>query len=207
MLSRIDFGAHASYMVRPIRAQESLLAQEHDLLRGARALEEAALGEVFDIYYPVLYRYIYQHIYHRETAEDLTAEVFTRMLEQLAKGCGPQTHLRAWLYRVAYNVVIDHSRRQVHRDHDCLDERTAFAHGDVEGEAEHSLLRDRARAALGQLTPDQRAVLILKYLEGYGNREVAEMMGTTIGAIKALQHRGLEAMRRCLSEGQGSDGD
>ena len=179
------------------------MAEEQDLLRGARALEEAALGEVFDIYYPVLYRYIYQHIHHRESAEDLTAEVFARMLEQLAKGCGPERHLRAWLYRVAYNVVVDHSRRQVHRDHDCLDERTALAPGDVEGEAEQALLRERARAAMDQLTPDQRAVLILKYLEGYGNREVAEMMGTTIGAIKALQHRGLQAMRRCLGEAEG----
>jgi RNA polymerase sigma-70 factor (ECF subfamily) len=178
------------------------LAQQQDLLRGARALEEAALGEVFDIYYPVLYRYIYHHIHHRETAEDLTAEVFTRMLEQLAKGCGPKEHLRAWLYRVAYNVVIDHSRRQVHRDHDCLDERTAFAHVDLEQDAEQSLARDRARWALGQLTTGQRAVLILKYLEGYGNREVAQMMGTTIGAIKALQHRGLQAMRRCLATGE-----
>jgi RNA polymerase sigma-70 factor (ECF subfamily) len=181
------------------------LAEEQDLLRGARALEEAALGEVFDIYYPVLYRYVYHHIHHRESAEDLTAEVFTRMLEQLAKGCGPERHLRAWLYRVAYHVVVDHSRRQVHRDHDCLDERTAFAQVDLERDAERSLLRDRARWALEQLTIDQRAVLILKYLEGYGNREVAEMMGTTIGAIKALQHRGLEAMRRCL--GEGKDGD
>lgn len=179
------------------------MVQEEELLRGARALEEAALGEVFDTYYPVLYRYIYHHTHHRETAEDLTAEVFTRMLEQLAKGCGPSRRLRAWLYRVAYNVIVDNSRRQVHRDHDCLDERTAFAPGDVEGEAEQSLLRDRARAALGRLTPDQRAVLILKYLEGYGNRDVAEMMGTTIGAIKALQHRGLQAMRRCLSEVEG----
>lgn len=183
------------------------MAQEQELLQRARALEEAALGEIFDTYYPVLYRYIYHHIHHRQIAEDLTAEVFTRMLEQLANGAGPAQYLRAWLYRVAYNIVVDQSRRQVHRNHDPLDERTALADGDVERQAEKSIDRDRARAALGQLTPDQRTVLILKYLEGYGNRELARMMGTTIGAIKALQFRGLQAMRRCLGEMEGHSGD
>jgi RNA polymerase sigma-70 factor, ECF subfamily len=183
------------------------LVQQEELLQRARALEEAALGEIFDTYYPVLYRYVYHHIRHRETAEDLTAEVFTRMLEQLANGGGPGEHLKAWLYRVAYNIVVDQSRRQVHRNHDPLDERTALADGDMERQAQQSIHRDRARDALGQLTPDQRAVLILKYLEGYGNREVAQMMGTTIGAIKALQYRGLQAMRRCLGETEGYGGD
>ncbi|MCL7455049.1 MAG: sigma-70 family RNA polymerase sigma factor [Anaerolineae bacterium] len=183
------------------------MVQEQELLRGARSLEEAALGEVFDTYYPALYRYIYYHIRHRETAEDLTAEVFTRMLEQLAEGCGPSQHLRAWLYRVAYNVVVDESRRQAYRDHDPLDDGATSGDGNVERQAEHSLLRDKARVALGELTPDQRAVLILKYLEGYGNRDVARMLGTTIGAVKALQYRGLVAMRRRLRGGLDGDGN
>ncbi|MGC9334470.1 MAG: RNA polymerase sigma factor, partial [Anaerolineae bacterium] len=146
----------------------------------------------------VLYRYIYYHTHHRDTAEDLTAEVFTRMLEQLAAGYGPEHNLRAWLYRVAHNAVVDESRRRAHRDHDPLDERAALADGDVERKTEQSIVMERARTALGELTPDQRAVLVLKYLEGYGNRDVAQMLGTTVGAVKALQHRGLEAMRRCL---------
>jgi RNA polymerase sigma-70 factor (ECF subfamily) len=78
-----------------------------------------------------------------------------------------------------------------------------LADGNPERQAEQAFDRDRAQIALRQLTPDQRSVLILKYLEGYGNREVAEMMGSTIGAVKALQYRGLQAMRRCLGEREG----
>jgi RNA polymerase sigma-70 factor (ECF subfamily) len=168
-------------------------------------LEEEALGEIFDTYYPILYRYIYYHTHHQQTAEDLTAEVFTRMLERLADGRGPQRHLRAWLYRVAYNIVVDESRRRIHRDHDPLDEGTAQTGEDVEEQAQAAILRDQARGALQSLTAKQQAVLILKYLEGCENSEVAQIMGLTVGAVKSLQHRGLAAMRRHL-ERMGAEG-
>jgi RNA polymerase sigma-70 factor (ECF subfamily) len=176
---------------------------ERDLLARARALDEAALGAIFDSYYPVLYRYLYYHVHHRQTAEDLAAEVFARMLEQLARGDGPRRHLRAWLYRVAHNLVVDESRRRVHRDHEPLDEQVAMVEGEVEAQAEASMLRGRAHAALMALTPAQRTVIALKYLEGCENHEIARILGTTVGAIKALQHRGLAAMQQhlgCQSE-------
>jgi RNA polymerase sigma-70 factor (ECF subfamily) len=120
------------------------------------------------------------------------------MLEQLAKGRGPDQHLRAWLYRVAHNLVIDHARRQVHRDHDPLDEELVSTEEDLETEVDGAIQRERAAAALQRLTPMQRAVIILKYLEGYANKEIAAMLDLSVGAVKALQHRGLASMRRHL---------
>jgi RNA polymerase sigma-70 factor (ECF subfamily) len=181
--------------------------EEQDLLSRARSLDEAALGAIFDTYFPVLYRYLYHHVHHRQAAEDLTAEVFARLVEQLAKGRGPSEHLRAWLYRVAHNLAVDESRRRVHRDHDPLDEHTLAVEGEVEAEAEASILREQARAALMALTPGQRAVIVLKFLEGCENREIARILGTTIGAIKALQHRGLAAMQRHLNRRGVPEGD
>ncbi|MGD8905238.1 MAG: sigma-70 family RNA polymerase sigma factor [Anaerolineae bacterium] len=175
------------------------MTEEQALLRGARELDEPALDEIFETYYPLLYRYIYQHVRHRTTAEDLAAEVFARMLAQLSKGRGPKRHLQAWLYRVAHNLVIDHTRRQVHRDHDPLNEGIVSTEHDVEMEVHSSILRQQATAALQRLTPMQRAVIILKYLEGYTNAEVAPMLELTVGAVKALQHRGLASMRRYLA--------
>jgi RNA polymerase sigma-70 factor (ECF subfamily) len=184
--------------VRLTRAQENTLADEGELLRRARLLDESALGEIFDIYYPLLYRYTYHHVRHRVTAEDLAAEVFVRMLAQLADGRGPKRHLRAWLYRVAHNLVVDESRRRVHRDHATLDERTVPSEQDVGAETETAILRQQARAALEELTPKQRAVIFLKFLEGYENKEISRMLSISVGAVKALQHRGLAAMRRWL---------
>jgi RNA polymerase sigma-70 factor (ECF subfamily) len=197
-VTRISGASHTSYRVRPTRPQENTLVDERKLLRGARSLDESALGSIFDTYYPLLYRYLYHHVHHQETAEDLAAEVFARMLAQLAQGRGPRRHLRAWLYRVAHNLVVDESRRRVHRDHDPLDEGMASRTEDLETQAQTSMLRHEARSALMELTPKQRAVIILKFLEGYENREIARILETSVGAVKALQHRGLASMRRSL---------
>jgi RNA polymerase sigma-70 factor (ECF subfamily) len=196
--TRISGACHASYLVRHTRAEESTLTDERSLLRRARSLDDAALSEIFDTYYPLLYRYIYHHLHHRATAEDLAAEVLTRMLEQLADGRGPTRHLNAWLYRVAHNLVVDESRRRVHRDHDPLDEGTAAAVEDVEAQTAMAIWRQQARGALAELTPNQRAVLFLRFLEGYENKEISRVLQTSVGAVKALQHRALEAMRRHL---------
>lgn len=176
------------------------MTEERELLRGIRSLDQAALGTVFDTYYPRLYRYIYQHLRHQLTAEDLAAEVFTRLLEQLAGGGGPRKHLQAWLYRVAHNLVVDESRRRVHRDHEPLEEWRAVGQQDVEAAVAHSISWQRACDALAGLTPQQRAVLVLKFLEGWSNKEVARVLDTSEGAVKSLQHRGLAAMRRALVE-------
>jgi RNA polymerase sigma-70 factor (ECF subfamily) len=183
------------------------LVEEQALLRGARELDEPALNTIFETYYSPLYRYIYHHVRHRTTAEDLTAEVFSRMLEQLTQGDGPRQYLKAWLYRVAHNLVVDHARRQVHRDHDQLDERIISTGHDVEIEVQNSILQWQAAAALQKLTPMQRAVIILKYLEGYTNAESAHILELSVGAVKALQHRGLASMRRYLAHARESGGE
>ena len=128
------------------------------------------------------------------------------MLEQLAKGRGPEQHLRAWLYRVAHNLVVDHARRQVHRDHDPLDEGLVSTGQDVELEVHDAILRQQAGEALQRLTPMQRAVIILKYLEGYTNQEISSMLDLSVGAVKALQHRGLASMRRYSAQTRESGG-
>jgi RNA polymerase sigma-70 factor (ECF subfamily) len=161
-------------------------------------LDETALSVIFDTFYPSLYRYIYHHLGHQASAEDLAAEVFARMLERLAEGRGPKRHLQAWLYRVAHNLVVDECRRWVHRDHMQLDQARISPEPDIEMQAQRAVLRQKAEAALEELTPKQRAVLILTILEGYADREVARVMNRSVGAVKSLRRRGLAAMRRHL---------
>jgi RNA polymerase sigma-70 factor (ECF subfamily) len=183
---------------RGISAQEKTLVDDRELLRRARSLDEPTLGAIFDIYYQPLYRHIYYHVRHRETAEDLTAEVFTRMLAQLAKGQGPQKHLRAWLYRVALNLIVDDSRRRVHRNHEPLDEGVASSEQDVEAQVQTSILAREAWNAHDELTIKQRVVIVSRYLDGQENIEIARTLKMSVGAVKALQRRGLAAIRRYL---------
>jgi RNA polymerase sigma-70 factor (ECF subfamily) len=178
--------------------KKTLAGDEKELLERVLALDERALGMVFDDYYLPLYRYIMHHIGHARTAEDLAAEVFKRLLEAIERGRGPSRYLRAWLYRVARNLAVDELRRFQHRNHEQLDERMVSSGESVPAKAETAILSQEVRAALRKLTPRQRDVIILRYLEGYENGEVAQILGLSVGAVKSLRHRGLAALRRHL---------
>lgn len=186
---------NASIIEERNKRRGSTLIDEKELLRGARELDRTALTAIFDTFYQPLYRYIYHHIGHKATAEDLATEVFTRLLEKLRAGRGPERYLKAWLYRVAHNLAVDELRRRTHRDHDALDDNIAASGQDLLQQAHLAVQSDQARAALAHLTPNQRAVIVLKFLEGLDNAEIARALKLSVSAVKALQHRGLQAMR------------
>ncbi|MFH2103099.1 MAG: sigma-70 family RNA polymerase sigma factor [Chloroflexota bacterium] len=173
---------------------------EYDLLQRARSLDESALGAVFDTYYRPLYRYLYTHLGHRPTAEDLTAEVFRVFLEQVGAGRGPTEMLRAWLYRVAHNLMVDELRRRRHHEHDPLDEVLPAGGPAVSSLAQQGEQHKAVLAALRRLSPKQQAVLTLKYLQGLENVEIAQALRLTPGTVRALQFRGLRALRRHLEQ-------
>jgi len=171
-------------------------------LRRARALDRGALTAIYDEYHQPLYRYIYRQVHEVETARDLTAEVFRRFLQALQQRKGPDQQLRAWLYRTAYNVVVDHYRRQTHRRHLPLEEELVNANDDPARLAEDQILAEQVKSALEQLTPDQRQVISLKFLEGLSNAEAAMILNKPVGAVKSLQHRALAALQRQLVKGK-----
>lgn len=169
------------------------------LLQQARNFDRTALTAVYDQYHPLLYRYITRQVSDRETARELTAVVFERFLAALKNGNGPETQLKAWLNRTAHNLVIDHYRRQAHRNHLPLPETVASGSDSPGQLAEQHLLGEQVITALQTLTPEQQQVLTLKFLEGFSNAEVADLMHKPIGAIKALQHRGLARLQNILA--------
>jgi RNA polymerase sigma-70 factor, ECF subfamily len=180
--------------------------EDDELLLRAQAFDEEALAGIFDRYYKPIFRYIYHQIHHVETAEDLAAKVFQRLLEQFTSDNAPIYHLKAWLFRVATHLVIDDSRRQRHRDYVPLDESEPHPLL-TEVNFESGLLLEEAKAALSQLTSQQRNVIILRYLVDLSPDEVADVLDLTLGAVKALQHRGLTALRQVLLHDQATDGE
>jgi RNA polymerase sigma-70 factor (ECF subfamily) len=173
----------------------------HNLLARARQWDEAALAEVYDTYAPALYRYAYRLTGHAQTSQDIVSETFRRFLLALRRGAGPADQLSAWLYRVAHNLVVDSYRQQSPTDLLPLDEDIVAV--TLEGGPSHVAHQEevaRARAALQQLTPLQQQVLVLRFLEELSNAEVAEIVGRTEGAVKGIQHRTLQALRRILEE-------
>lgn len=172
---------------------------ESEWLSGARRLDEHALAEIYDALSPALFRYAFRLLGDRQASEDVVGEAFQRLLLSLRSEGGPRHNLRAYLYRIAHNLAMDQRRREGRRGHDAALDGTALpADHDSARTAERRLAGERARRALWRLTADQRQVVMLKYFEGLSNEEAAVALNKPVGAVKALQHRALVALRRML---------
>ncbi|MCJ7738894.1 MAG: RNA polymerase sigma factor [Anaerolineae bacterium] len=170
-------------------------------LQEAKRWDESALGEIYDTYAPLIYRYVYRKTGDRDIAQDLTAETFHRFLKALRRGTGPRDHLSGWLYRVAHNLVVDHYRSRPKEPAASLEDVNPA----VEPvQAEMVARKDQAarvRVALQQLTPLQQKVVLLRFLEEMSLREVALALERTVGSVKALQHRAVSSLQRILEDG------
>lgn len=183
--------------VAPIPFSE---ATEDELLAAAMQYNSAALGELYDRYEAKIYSYIFRRTGDQTLAEDLTAQVFLKMLESIRDQKAWHSSFSGWLYRIAHNLVIDHYRRRDRQSTVELDDTTPRA-ADVEDPtvtAEMNIDAERLRAAIRRLTEDQAEVVSLRFLEGYSISEVATMTNRTEGAIKALQYRAVSTLRSLL---------
>lgn len=179
---------------------------EH-LLKRARAFNQDALGEIYDLYSDELFAYAFKHVGKAQIAEDLVAETFQRFLSALERGGGPTQHLRAYLYRITHNLITDLYRREppppLELDEALLAEDRPGPPGQLAAQEQ----AERVRKALRLITPDQRQVVTLRFLEGWTSQEVARSMEKSLGAVKALQHRGIAALQRILIDNQKADPD
>jgi RNA polymerase sigma-70 factor (ECF subfamily) len=174
------------------------VASDRALLKRARDYEEEALGELYDRYAPLVYSYLYRRVNDAAAAEDLTSEVFLRMLTAFRSGTEWHTSFRAWIYRVAHNLVVDHYRGRPAEPQLELEEDLMADDADLESKLVEQLSRQRVLAAIRLLTADQQEVLALRLGEQLTSREVAQVMGRTVGAVEQLQHRALASLRRVL---------
>ena len=162
----------------------------------------AAVGKLYDRHYTRIFRYLWSRLRDPHLAEDLTGEVFTRMVRDLPKYRSRGVPFKSWLYRIAHNLAIDHLRAS--RRHECVPlyhaEGVNADDADPGHAVEHKLTVERAVAALKTLDPTQQEVVVLRFLAGLSLREVAVMLDKTVAGVKSLKHRGLVALRGALEE-------
>jgi RNA polymerase sigma-70 factor (ECF subfamily) len=169
-----------------------------DLLRRAKQLDRQALAKIYDCYSPALYAYALRLLGDACLAEDCVAETFRRFLAALQNGGGPRDYLQAYLYRIAHNWITDQYRRQPPPPLPLDDGVSLPSREQPEQQAARSMQQQQVRAALRCLTPDQRQVILLKFLEGWENEAIAAALQKPVGAVKSLQHRALQALKRIL---------
>ncbi|MDX1612875.1 MAG: sigma-70 family RNA polymerase sigma factor [Candidatus Promineifilaceae bacterium] len=172
---------------------------ERSLLAGVQRLDPEALNQTHETYYPVIYRYIVMKVGNHHAAEDLTSEVFVRLLSAVRDQRAPQNTLRGWLFRVASIVVADY-HRQRYRDRDVdwrsVDERSYM---DPRQQTAKKEQVEALHEALTELTDNQQEVIALRFGAGMAIRDVAMTMNKSEGAVKMLQARAVAALSEQLA--------
>jgi len=177
---------------------------EERLLVEAAQRDPIRFRELYEINFERVYAYVARRVPDRDEAEDLTADVFHRALASLPRYEWRGAPFAAWLFRIAANAIADrwkHSARE--RDFYDLDPQG-------EAPAEVSLEEIEQRAQIFRLVDglpaDQRRVIVMRFAEEKSIREIAQEIGRSEGAVKQLQFRALENLRKRLGSTGKSDG-
>lgn len=173
---------------------------EAQLLIAAQDGDAEAFGQLYELYAPVIFRFLYAHLSERLDAEDLTEEVFLRVWRSLAQYQDQGLPFGAYLFRVARNALIDHYRR-VRRTEPNLpleEDILSDGHADPADAALAGMESKEIRKMLEELREDYRTVLVLRFISDLSPDETAEAMGKSSGAVRVLQHRALAALRKLM---------
>ncbi len=173
---------------------------EQRLIAQAQAGHPEAFSQLYRHHVQAIYRYIHYRVNDAQLAEDLTGDVFIKVLEGLPDYQDRGKPWLAWLYRIAHARVVDHYRRRDRQPENSDLDAVPLA---VSPDMDAPLLRQEAihalRRAITALTADQQQVVVLRFIEGYRIKAIAELMDRKPNAIKALQHRALRALSAHLT--------
>lgn len=171
-----------------------------DLIRRAREGDAHAVAAFYEQYRVSIFRFLYYRLGDTQLAEDLTSEVFLRMMSSLGSYRPQNVSFQAWLFQIARNLSIDHYRKASNRNQPFLEENLATGDASSGRSVERKLTSITLRQALGQINADQRDVVVLRFVAGMPISEVAQTLRRSENAIKALQRRGLVALRKILTD-------
>jgi len=170
-----------------------------ELTLRAKNGDTAAAGELYEQCHQDIYWYLFYRVGDPQTAEDLTAEVFLRMLRGLPNYQPQGKPVEAWLFQIARNLAIDQYRSDRREVSIELEENQPVESEEIHKTVEKSLTGENLRRALDKLNADQRDVIILRFVLGMPIAEAARAINRSQNAVKALQRRGLLALRDLLA--------
>jgi RNA polymerase sigma-70 factor (ECF subfamily) len=176
-----------------------LTTSDRELLQQAREYDAQALAKIYNRYAEPIYRYLYRYLGDAAQAEDLTSEVFLRLLRVLNTPRAPRDQIQGWLYRVAHNLAMDWFRQQAKGGTLAPNEDLPAEDSSPLAELERRQAQGRLRAAIRELTVDQQRVILLRFGQGCRIAEVSQLMDKSEGAVKILQHRAIRRLRKLLA--------
>jgi RNA polymerase sigma-70 factor (ECF subfamily) len=165
----------------------------------AVVIDKKAFEKLYEERSLEIYRYAYRMLNDNDLAEDCVADTFQRLLVSVRGGTSFE-NIRAYMYRIAHNWITDHYRRHPLPALELQEEMHSGSEGNPLNVVTQNLDRQRVRAAIFQLSAEQRQVIELRFVENWSHQEVADALGKSVDATRALQYRAVEALRQLLSE-------
>jgi RNA polymerase sigma-70 factor (ECF subfamily) len=180
--------------------QRSLSLQDEDgLVQRAQQRDTEAFAQLYEAYFDKIYRYLAMRVRNELEAEDMTQQVFMKVLKSISSYKNTGVPFSSWLYRIAHNQLVDFLRQQ-NRKATVDIEGLPLPHigDDPQHMIEQQVDIDELRKATKQLTLAQQEVLSLRFAGELSIAQCAGIMGKSEGAIKALQHSAVSALRKVL---------
>jgi RNA polymerase sigma-70 factor (ECF subfamily) len=172
---------------------------EERLVERAKQRDQEAFAQLYEEYFDRIYRYIVFKIGDEMEAEDMTQQVFLKALRSISSFRWKGVSFSAWLFRIAHNQVVDYLRRKAKRVAVPLDEAIVSGGDNPQKVTEQRADIEQVLAAAKHLTKAQREVISLRFAGDLSVAEVAKAMGRSVGAVKALQHSAVVALRKAMS--------
>jgi RNA polymerase sigma-70 factor, ECF subfamily len=182
-----------------IEQRSGALQDEEGLVRRAQQQDSQAFAQLYEAYFDRIYRYIVMRIRNEAEAEDMTQQVFLKMLRSISSYKSQGVPFSSWIYRIAHNQVIDffrHQNKKATVDIEGL--QLPYTGDDPQHMLEKQVDIAELKKATQKLTPAQQEVLSLRFAGELSIAQCAGVMGKSEGAIKALQHSAVSALRRAL---------
>jgi RNA polymerase sigma-70 factor (ECF subfamily) len=157
-------------------------------------------GKIYDQNINQIYRFVFLKVNSKEKAEDLTAEVFTKGWDNFKKGKDIR-NVRAFLYQIARNLVVDYYRekgrvRTISSDDVLIIDSSQGADKKAELDSDFA----QVRTALSKIKEDYKDVVIMRYLDQLSVSEISKVMDKSEGSVRVLTHRALNALKKEIRE-------
>jgi RNA polymerase sigma-70 factor (ECF subfamily) len=169
------------------------------LLNKAKAGQEAAFTQLYELYFKKIFRFVFYRVSHKEVAEDLSEEVFLKAFAKIAS-IQDNGAFEGWLYQIARNLIIDYYRQK----------KLVVPLEDIENTLEYETnvvdvvnLQSQQKillTVLKELNAEQQIVIKLKFLEGLDNSEIASLLHKSEGAIRVIQHRAITKLQELIKQ-------
>lgn len=177
----------------------SPLRDEELLVQRAQKQDSEALAQIYEAYFDKIYRYLVVRVRNETEAEDLTQQVFMKVLQSISTYKSKGVPFSSWIYRIAHNQMVDFMRQQNKKSTvDIEGMQLPYEGHDPQQVIEEQIDVEELKKATRKLTAAQQEVLALRFTGELSIARCAEIMGKSEGAIKALQHSAVQSLRKAL---------